>query len=370
LLRGARPANEGVEVRGQSSSQGNDALQWKKQTAVLAVADGQSSKHRIVMSLPVVEVDAPSRLHFGMFSFGQPNTRQFGGVGVMIDRPGLRLRIVKADRFSTSGPLRDRVQTTVELLTAAWHLHEPPACHIEVLAAPPEHVGLGTGTQLALAVCGGVNAFVGREPLDAPALAALAGRGGRSAIGTYGFVRGGFLVEGGKSAAETLSPLEHRVELPEAWRFVLICPHGEQGLSGEAERRAFGDLPPVPLPITRELRREVAEELIPAAVAGQFDRFGQSIYRFGCQAGLCFAARQNGPFAGASIARIVAAIRELGVAGVGQSSWGPTVFALLDSEQAAVQFAGDMRKILDARGTVVIARPNCRGARITRVAAP
>ncbi|MEX0977431.1 MAG: hypothetical protein WDZ48_01175 [Pirellulales bacterium] len=320
------------------------------------------------MPASTVEVTAPSRLHFGMFSFGQPNARQFGGVGVMVDRPGLKLRIVGADRFSVAGPLERRVQSTVERLVAAWQLRELPACRIEVLDAPPEHVGLGTGTQLALAVTAGANAFLGGEPLDAPALASLAGRGGRSAIGSYGFVHGGFLVEGGKTGDETLSPLEYRVALPEAWRFVLVCSQGERGLWGEAERRVFGDLPPVPPAITEQLRREVADEMIPAAAAGQFERFSHSVYRFGRQAGMCFARRQDGPFASPRIARIVETIRDLGVGGVGQSSWGPVVFAVLDSEQAACRLADAVRKNLDPGDTLVAAKPNPTGARISLAA--
>jgi beta-RFAP synthase len=300
-----------------------------------------------------------------MFSFGQPNARQFGGAGVMVDRPGLTLRILPADCFSAAGPLERRVQSTAARLVQAWRLRELPACRIEVFDAPPEHVGMGTGTQLALAVTAGLNAFLGGEPLDARSLASLAGRGGRSAIGTYGFVHGGFLVEGGKTGGELLSPLEYRVALPDAWRFVLIGPHGEHGLSGEDERRAFGDLPPVPPAMTEQLRREVDEEMIPAAAAGQFERFSHSVYRFGCQAGMCFATRQDGPFASARIAGIVETIRDLGVRGVGQSSWGPSVFALLDSEPVASRFVETLRARLDPRDTLLIAEPNRAGARIT-----
>ena len=315
---------------------------------------------------PTVEVACPSRLHFGMFSFGQPSARQFGGAGVMIDRPGLKLRVVPADCFSAAGPLEGRVELTVERLVQAWHLHGPPACRIEALDVPPEHVGLGTGTQLSLAVTAGLNAFLGGEALDAPSLASLAGRGGRSAIGTHGFVHGGFLVEGGKTGSEMLSPLEYRVALPDSWRFVVIGPYGEHGLFGEAERRAFGDLPPVPPAITEQLRREVAEEMIPAAAAGQFERYSHSVHRFGCQAGMCFATRQDGPFASPRIERIVETIRDLGVRGVGQSSWGPSVFALLESESAASRFVETLRARLDSRDTLVITEPNRTGARITR----
>jgi beta-ribofuranosylaminobenzene 5'-phosphate synthase len=318
------------------------------------------------MPVPTVEVIAPSRLHFGMFSFGQPGARQFGGAGVMIDRPGLTLRMSGADRFTAAGPLAPRVESIVGRLADAWQMTRLPACRIEVVDAPPEHVGLGTGTQLALSVTAGLNAWRGGEPLDAISLAKLSGRGTRSAIGTYGFLHGGFLVESGKTCDEVLSPLAHRAALPRAWRFVVIIPHGEHGLSGEAEASAFHDLPPVPTATSEQLRREVSEEMVPAAGAGDFARFSRSVDRFGRSAGMCFAARQGGPFASGPVARIVEAIGELGVQGAGQSSWGPSVFALLESELAALRFADAMQARLDPRDAVIVSKPNQTGARIAR----
>ncbi|MBI3838768.1 MAG: beta-RFAP synthase [Planctomycetia bacterium] len=314
----------------------------------------------------VIEITAPSRLHFGLLSFGQPAMRQFGGVGAMIDQPGLRLLISPADRFSPEGRLSERVRATVERISSKLRLDTAPACRIEVLTAPGEHVGLGTGTQLSLAVAAGLNAFLGRQELEPAELATLAGRGERSAIGTYGFAHGGMLVETGKAAGEPLSPLHQRVELPDAWRFVLVCPQDQCGLSGDAERRAFRELPPVPLETTARLLNEVFEELLPAAVERQFERFSESLYRYGYAAGMCFADRQGGPFASPRAAKLVRTIRELGIRGVGQSSWGPTLFTLLPSVQGADTFIGRIRQHLSDADTVLVARPNNSGAQITQ----
>ncbi|MCA9172487.1 MAG: hypothetical protein KDB23_32705, partial [Planctomycetales bacterium] len=53
---------------------------------------------------------------------------------------------------------------------------------------------------------------------------------------------------------------------------------------------------------------------------------------------LCFAACQGGPYASPQLERIVAMVRNRGYAGVGQSSWGPTLFAFVDSPDAAREF--------------------------------
>lgn len=318
------------------------------------------------MSLPMIEVAAPSRLHFGMFSFGRSDTRQFGGVGMMVNQPGLRLRLTPADRFEAVGPLSQRAGRVAQRITRALELGEPPACRIEILSAPPEHVGLGTGTQLSLAVSAALHAFRGGDALGPSALAALAGRAERSAIGTYGFALGGLLVESGKLPGEVLSPLEERLELPSEWRFVLVWPQDQHGLSGEEERSVFRDLPPVSPATTASLLGEVSSELLPAARAGDYERFSESLYRFGREAGMCFAARQGGPFASPRIEQLVHTIRDLGVRGAGQSSWGPTVFALLESAAAAARFTDRIRDHVGEHDTVLVAEPSNAGARITR----
>ena len=56
---------------------------------------------------------------------------------------------------------------------------------------------------------------------------------------------------------------------------------------------------------------------------------------YGYRAGECFALAQGGPFASPEIAKLVNAVRDLGYTGVGQSSWGPTVFVVTSDERSA-----------------------------------
>jgi len=310
-----------------------------------------------------IVVTAPSRLHFGMLSFGQPDERQFGGVGAMLDQPGLKLQITPAAGLSASGPLAERALAFAQRASAQLGTPDP-RCQLEVLSAPREHAGLGTGTQLGLAVAAGISRFLGADDLPPARLAQLAGRGERSAIGTYGFAQGGLLVEAGKRPGETLSPLTARVELPEAWRFVLIKPHDATGLHGQAERAAFESLPPVPRATTAELCREVQMHLLPAAAAGAFAEFSASLYRYGHRAGMCFAENQGGPFASRRLANLVAAIRSAGVEGVGQSSWGPTLFALLGDAAAAREFVARFEDLWPEPVELTIAAPNNCGATV------
>lgn len=310
-----------------------------------------------------VEVVAPCRVHFGLLSFGRPSGRQFGGVGVMVGQPAARLRVSAADRLETSGPLADRARIFACRWAEYAGLPREPACRIEILATAPAHAGLGVGTQLALSVAAGLNAWHGRPPPAPAELALSVGRGQRSAIGTYGFAAGGLIVERGKLPGEPIAPLECRLPLPEAWRFVLIQPPLAAGLSGSAEQTAFDQLPPVPEEVTHELQAEIFREMLPSVRESDFARFCASVYRYGRLAGLCFAAVQGGPYNGPQLASIVDLIRALGVTGVGQSSWGPTLFALLPDEVRAHEFVSTLAAEL-AREAVqlTITSPNNRGA--------
>lgn len=340
------------------------------------------------MTRRTVRVTAGSRLHFGMLSFGHPHERQFGGAGAMISAPVTRLTISESDLVSRSptvegdgtstrfagtpvpatlgfrvtGSLAARVKEFVEHLarSAAWW-HEPPPFQIVVESVPPAHAGLGSGTQLGMALAIGLAKWCGAPPQTAEALAQAVGRGRRSAIGIHGACRGGLIIEGGKLNEAEVSPLVSRLVLPDTWRFLLILPDAGVGLSGEAEQQAFAQLPPVPVEITGQLCRELLCGLAPAAARGDFERFSEALYRYGRTAGECFAARQGGVYASPEIEQLVRRCRDLGAQGVGQSSWGPAVFALCrDDHQAetlsaGLSAAGELRQ----RTTLIAAPDNC-----------
>ena len=123
---------------------------------------------------------------------------------------------------------------------------------------------------------------------------------------------------------------------------MLLQPRAPRGLSGQVEQDAFGSLPPVPVEVTAELVAEVRQRLLPAAAAGDCAAFSESVYRYGRLAGLCFASVQGGPYNGPRLSALVDLVRAQGVRGVGQSSWGPTLFAILPDESQARDFVARM----------------------------
>jgi beta-RFAP synthase len=281
----------------------------------------------------------------------------------MVGSLGVRLRIKPAHGFGVSGSLHGRVEKVVTTITRQWQLPSLPEVHIEVMAAPKEHVGLGVGTQLALAVAAGLGESLGFAWRDPWRLAQLTQRGRRSAVGTYGFLQGGLIVDGGHRPDEALGELLYRGEIPTAWRFVLFIPTSQIGCAGPAEDRAFAELPPVPYEVTRQLETLAAAELVPALTAGDFARFSDAVYQYGSLAGKCFAAVQGGTFCSPQTAALISWLRGQGTAGVGQSSWGPMVFALAANQTAAEQLAQVFLMRADTSDyDVLIAPPANQGA--------
>ncbi|TWU22809.1 hypothetical protein [Bythopirellula polymerisocia] len=280
------------------------------------------------MSRQVV-VRTPCRLHFGLTSMGHCRNRpQFGGVGVMVDVPGVQLEIVPARCFQIEGPLRERVALFTQSVFRQFQFSCPPELLLKVISAPREHTGLGVGSQLALAVAAGLAESLGLPWRDPMRLCQLTGRGRRSAVGTYGFLMGGLIVDGGHLPQELLGRLAFQKSIPEEWQFILLSPPKLTGRSGKEEESAIANLPPVSERLTEELEKIVMSEIVPALQANNFEDFAQSIYHFGCLAGNCFSAAQGGTFSSPATANLVSWLRENEFLGVGQSSWGPTVFVI------------------------------------------
>ncbi|HEX2473919.1 MAG TPA: hypothetical protein VHK01_04205 [Lacipirellulaceae bacterium] len=309
-----------------------------------------------------VHVRAPCRLHFGMFSFGHADRAQFGGVGMVIDPPAVEVDIAPAASFTVSGSLTERARHFVELAAAAWQLPTLPQCHLDV-RAPSDHVGLGVGTQLGLAIAAGLRRWLRLPELAIEALAAAVDRAHRSAVGTYGFQRGGLIVDAGIIRKPSTDRLQRRLDIPDEWRIVLVRAENRRGLAGVHEADAFARLPPVPKHITQQLWRITEHEMLPAVERSDCNAFGEAVYQFGRLAGECFAPIQGGPFADAAIAGLVQRIRAHGIRGVGQSSWGPTVFAICPSQAEAEALVEWLRESVEpTTHEISIANPNNAGA--------
>jgi beta-ribofuranosylaminobenzene 5'-phosphate synthase len=308
-----------------------------------------------------VRVEAPARLHLGMLAVAGDGERRFGGLGVSVSRPAVVLEARPADELSAEGADAERALAFAQRSREALGL--TGGAHLRVVDAIPQHVGLGSGTKLALAVARALAALERRD-VDAPGLAEAAGRAARSAVGMWTFALGGLVVEGGhRPGDERPAPLLAHHPMPEDWRAVLLLPAAAPGLSGGAEEEAFRRLVPAP-ERSAVIAQLVLTALLPALVERELEEFGAALTRIQALVGDSFADAQGGrfhPHAGA----LVEALLRFGAAGAGQSSWGPTVYGVVGSEAAARELARRMEDVVGGGSVEVVAFDN-RGARVER----
>ena len=234
--------------------------------------------------------------------------------------------------------------------------------HLRVVEAIPPHVGLGSGTKLALAVAQALVALHERI-VGAPALAQAVGRAARSAVGMWTFALGGLVVEGGVRGEDS-APLLMRHAMPDEWRIVVVVPTAEPGLSGVAEAQAFGRLVPS-AERSAAIAQLVLTSLLPALVERDLDEFGAALTHVQQLVGDAFADVQGGRFHPRAAALVEELLRA-GAAGAGQSSWGPAVYGVVGSESAGRELAGRMERVLDGEGSVELVMFDNRGARVER----
>ena len=317
------------------------------------------------MSAPdSVLIETSARLHFGVLDLRGALGRRFGGMGAAVPEPSLLLEVAPADRLAAEGADAERALAFAERFLA--HHRIRGGARLRIHRSIPAHSGLGSGTQLGLAVARGLAEVYG-VPVHPPALAGAVGRGRRSAIGTWTFALGGFILEGGRRAgSQELAPLLARYELPESWRCVVAVPDGAPGLSGEAEAAAFDRLPPPPEREVERVAHLVLMQLLPALVEGELGSFGAALTEVQRVTGAWFAPQQGGAFAPGPSALLVHRMAEWGAAGVGQSSWGPAVYGLVGSAEAGRELAARTAALLGAGGRVFEGGFAGSGARIWR----
>jgi beta-ribofuranosylaminobenzene 5'-phosphate synthase len=310
-----------------------------------------------------VRVEAPARLHMGMLDASGEGARRFGGLGVAVRRPALVVEASPSDELTVEGPDAERALAVAERFRDARG--RTPAARVRVFETIPAHVGLGSGTKLALAVTTALSALAGGS-LDPAAMARTAGRGGRSAVGLWTFAAGGLVVEGGRRrGSDEPAPLLMRHAMPDEWRCVLAIPAAQPGLSGGAEAAAFAKVRPDP-ERSALISQLVLTALLPALVERDLEEFGAALSRVQRLVGDAFAPVQSGTFH-PQAAPLVDALLRLGAAGAGQSSWGPAVYGVVGSETQGLQIVGRLQAELGAGGRAEVVRFDNRGARVEEV---
>jgi beta-RFAP synthase len=279
-----------------------------------------------------VEVEAPARLHLGFLDLHGGLGRRFGSIGLTVSTLATRLRAQRAIDITASGPAADRALKYARMYMDARGIEG--GVDISLMQAIPDHVGLGSGTQMALAVGTAIERLYGGDR-DSASIALTLDRGKRSGIGIGAFEQGGFILDCGRGEAQGVPPIAVRLPFPEQWRALLLFDTPGQGLHGAKEVNAFSELPEFPEHAAAHLCRLVMMQALPAVQEGQLQPFAQAIGEIQRVVGDYFAPAQGGRFASPVVSAALEWAAKQGFTGIGQSSWGPTGFVLLkDATQA------------------------------------
>lgn len=287
-----------------------------------------------------VSVSVPARLHFGFVDLNGDLGRRFGSLGVALEAPLTRVTLSGAPALRVSGHEQDRARKYLASVIQHYHLDDRLSLTVE--SSIPPHVGLGSGTQLALSIGMAASTYFGLN-LDAWDIARLLDRGARSSVGIATFTHGGVVLDGGRGPGEEAPPVLARFDFPEAWRILLIFHQDVTGLHGEAERETFSRLPRFPADQAGHLCRLMLMTALPALAEADIAGFGGAVSEMQRIMGDYFAPAQGARFLSPLVTEALAWLEANGASGVGQSSWGPTGFALVGSAAEAERLLAGLR---------------------------
>ena len=308
-----------------------------------------------------VRVAAPARLHLGFLDLNGGSQRRFGSIGVGITGFTTVVNVSRCDRVDISA-VDDELITAIAR-TVLDHFRIDSGVRVQVEECIPRHQGLGSGTQMALALGAAITGLYGINA-GVEEIAVATGRGMRSGVGLGVFTQGGFILDSGRSEGRRLPTTIFRHDFPEEWRFVLVMDTRAEGISGTDEVEAFKSLPDMSPGACAEICRQVLMQMLPGIIEKDCERFGASVSSIQASIGEYFSAVQGGSYASENVRQTLEFLLEHSATGIGQTSWGPTGFAIFPDAKSA-QRAVDNLAGRDNGVTLLLAPAANNGAQIS-----
>src|SRR5262249_3419265 len=115
--------------------------------------------------------------------------------------------------------------------------------------------------------------------------------------------------------------------------------------------------------LVERLKRLASVELVSALRAQDFQSFGEALFDYNRLAGEAFANVQGGVYSSPGVEDLIRFIRSSGTTGVAQSSWGPAVAAIADSQSHSDELIARLSRQMDLPPMQKIVTRGCnRGA--------
>ena len=248
--------------------------------------------------------------------------------------------------------------------------------HFKIKESYPEHLGIGSKTQLSLAVGTAITKLEGLD-LSVEKITKIVGRGGTSGIGWRGFEQGGFILDSGhdfgsgkeketflpSSASSSANPALTliRYPIPENWRFLVIIPNVKQGAHDQEEVNIFQEYTPINREEVNEVSHQIIMKVLPGLIKNNLDYFGEGLKRIQKIGFKKIEIDLQHPI----VKKLMFFLEAEGVKAYGMSSFGPCVVAITEGDESAKILKAKCEEFIkDFRGIVLIAKPNNTGAEI------
>ena len=312
-----------------------------------------------------LELKSGSRLHFGLMELCHREENCYSGLGLMLDSPGFSFKLsgTTQERPALVLPdeLHERAAKVLGLARSPESEYLP--ARIELDARLPMHSGLGSGTQFATALATAIEVYRRNSAfslagdwstvrdfdwLSIEWLVQASGRGLRSAIGLQGFLSGGLIWDHGFDPGNAgPRKVECSIrEFPKEWRVLLLKPPNEPDVvAGQAEAAMIDSIGEKPNPRRTEMLQLAEAVMGTLSTPTSVSVFGELLDRYMILAAELFEKMQGGMYRSRSVEDTVRLAKSIGLHGVGQSSWGPTVFGFAADEDHARRVLAESRKV-------------------------
>jgi beta-ribofuranosylaminobenzene 5'-phosphate synthase len=309
-----------------------------------------------------VKVVAPGHLHTGNFDMTGDLGRLYGTVGFAVDRC-LEIEVTKKDEVKAED---DAAYIFTKRFVETFDL---AGAEVKVKKSIPKFVGMGYHTTLALSIGSALAKLYGLE-ITTEEIALAMKRGAITSLGVHAFKVGGFIVEGGfrvKEREKMIPPLIFHQPVPSNWHFVIAIANEAQEKiikMRENEDHILRNLKLMPKGTSDMLSRIVLVKIIPSIVEGDLKSFGEGLTAFNSELGKFWNEYQCGRTYCHPVVEEAIKIMLHRSTCACQTSWGPTIYGIVDHQSEAEILSKELSTYLakNGGGEVFITKANNVGA--------